>query len=499
VENQKVTLGIDVQKSSFSKKNVFIMDPGPTYTGVPHFVRTGNIVFASQPISEKTNGDHLRTVLLDEKYAKKYCIVRTARATLDSALVMDIAERAGVLYKAVHSDKIAENLGFLSSVPRHTTLVHICGIARMGQELDKTHIGFVYEQANNPAIDTLLQGLLGRVCGHNANPNIDIFVSSKREKEVREYAKAVKKSPEECVAAFARIGPALNVKKSPQRRWLSLGHYVKGADGSIWKQIVPVKFMMNGLATTRPSERPWQLHQLLKDTPSILDGHAHKDHILSSIIFEGTHNGQTIHTGGYTEASTGKNPQHIPKIEECVTKNTPYEWDKGADPGLRPIRIIYSNTNSDVYIVGYAPADNEVTREEWNKLAGMSDTLKKSNYNPAHVAVTEAGRKIQNVNGGQLIVFPKETSENDVLFYEEVCKAIQRSMENPLVQKEISSVWCDGTKEFKGIRLCKRTFTQEKVDAIKKKIEEEYTVKLKFSKTRGRQPTCWFQYSSISW
>ena len=65
VENQKVTLGFDVQRNSFSAKNVFIMDPGPTYTGVPHFLRNENIIFASQPISEKTNGDHLRVVLLD--------------------------------------------------------------------------------------------------------------------------------------------------------------------------------------------------------------------------------------------------------------------------------------------------------------------------------------------------------------------------------------------------------------------------------------------------
>ena len=66
------------------------------------------------------------------------------------------------------------------------------------------------------------------------------------------------------------------------------------------------------------------------------------------------------------------------------------------------------------------------------------------------------------------------------------------------IQKEIMSVYCDGTKEFKGIRLCKRVFTQDKIDAIKKKIEEEFTIKLKFTKTRGRQPTGYFQYSSVS-
>ena len=117
------------------------MDPGPTYTGVADFLSNGNIIFASEPINEKTNGDHLRAVLMDEKYARKYCIVRTARASLDADLVRDIADRAGVIYKPVHSDKIIDSLNFLKNEPRHTTLVHICGIARMGQELYKNHIG----------------------------------------------------------------------------------------------------------------------------------------------------------------------------------------------------------------------------------------------------------------------------------------------------------------------------------------------------------------------
>ena len=128
------------------------------------------------------------------------------------------------------------------------------------------------------------------------------------------------------------------------------------------------------------------------------------DHILSSIIYRGHYGEHKINFGGFTEASSGNNKQNI-KIEKCIEQNKPYEWDKSDDPGLIPIRIIYSKDNTDVYIVGYAPAEEEITREEFNKFSGMNTTLKKCNFNPAHVAVTEAGRKIPNVNGGQLIVF----------------------------------------------------------------------------------------------
>jgi hypothetical protein len=501
VENQKVTLGIDVQQDIFSAKNVFIMDPGPTYTGVPHFLRNENIIFASQSISEKTNGCHLRAVLLDEKYARKYCIVRTARAALDTELVKDIADRAGVIYKPVHSDKITESLEFLSTVPRHTTLVHICGIARMGQELDKTHIGFVYEQSKNPAIDTLLQGLLGRVCGHNANPDIDIYVSAKREREVREYATAVELSAEECVAAFARIGPALNVKSGGGHKH-SLQDTTIDKSGNFWRKMIPIKFPYSILGSGFDSREITHedLLSLFQEHPELLDGNPDKQFIMSELEF--VHHADHLSNLDLSRPSYSKN-----NLEETVSqKKRSFQFGAGSanipyseTHNVIPFYALYDKSSKkDVYFTGFAP-DTTMTRTIWDSQIGMNSTLKKCNFNPAHVAVTEAGRKIHNVNGGQLIVFPRETSEDEVLFCEELRKAIQRSKDNSQIQCEVSSVWCMGTKEFKGIRLSKRVFDQEKLDSIKKKLQTEFSIKLKFTKTRGRQPTDWFQFSSISW
>ena len=157
------------------------MDPGPTYTGVAEFLSNGNIIFASEPINDKTNGDHLRAVLMDEKYARKYCIVRTARASLDADLVRDIADRAGVIYKPVHSDKIMESLKFLENEQTYYTSTRLWYCSNGSRIRQNSYWICAYEQSKNPAIDTLLQGLLGRVCGHNANPNVDIFVSKTRE------------------------------------------------------------------------------------------------------------------------------------------------------------------------------------------------------------------------------------------------------------------------------------------------------------------------------
>jgi hypothetical protein len=129
----------------------------------------------------------------------------------------------------------------------------------------------------------------------------------------------------------------------------------------------------------------------------------------------------------------------------------------------------------------------------------VNKTLKKCNYNAAHVVVTESLREIHSVNGGQTIIFPQETSENVARFRKELIASISRSRRISGAQSEITSIWCDGTKEFKGIRLSKRVFTQSKIDTIINKIEREHSVKLTFTKTRGRQPADWFQFSCISW
>ena len=141
-----------------------------------------------------------------------------------------------------------------------------------------------------------------------------------------------------------------------------------------------------------------------------------------------------------------------------------------------------------------------MTEELWNSRMGMKDTLKKCNYNPAHVIVTENKKKVQNVNGGQLIQFPQETSTNEVELHKHLREAIIRSIQNPCVEKEIASLWCDQDKSYKGIRLYKNVFTQEMIDAVKSKLDDEFQgIKVKFIKGKGRQSAEYFRFSSISW
>ena len=79
-------------------------------------------------------------------------------------------------------------------------------------------------------------------------------------------------------------------------------------------------------------------------------------------------------------------------------------------------------------------------------------------------------------------------------------KAAIRSVDDSDVGKEITSLWCDKDKSYKGIRLYRNVFTEEIISEVKLKLEEEFPgIKVKFNKGKGRQSEEYFRYSSISW
>ena len=516
VQNQRVTLGMETDcEVPLSAKKVFIMDPGPTYTGVGDFLRGDKIYFESEPISEETMGLHLQRVLMDPKYVAKYCIVRTARAEMDAQLVERItksitASGLRVNYQPVYGDtikhhkavdgvEIPDSLEFLSNKPRHTTLVHICGTARMGLVLDKTHLGFVYEQSKNPAIDTLLQGLLGRVCGHGANLDVDIYIPSSRTTDVKQYIEAVESTPEDSKVLLAQMSPALNVKKGCGGGGKqTIGHTVKDKDGKFWKELIPAKFSMEHFSQIAQSEWIWETIQELEDYPEILRDNPDKTEVMKNMYVSSTRHS--------AESTSVAAPIRIPEMERCIASRKRYNWcpshvTSHTTDRVKSISFISSTANSDVYLVGYV-RDHEMTDEIWGTRVKVASTTEKCNYNP-HSITTETGREIQNFNGAQMFLFPKETASGVESFSSNLRQAIERSIGSPDgAERSITSIWCVKKKKFVGIRLYKDVFTQAVIDGVKIDLDRRYGVKITFT-TSGKWNSIsekpYFRFSSISW
>lgn len=70
--------------------------------------------------------------------------------------------------------------------PDTKTIIFLKGMCRMGKQVVKTHVRFVMETSCGKT-DTLLQSLLGRMCGYDSRPDILIYIKNLPLNELEKY------------------------------------------------------------------------------------------------------------------------------------------------------------------------------------------------------------------------------------------------------------------------------------------------------------------------
>ena len=184
-------------------KRIVKLEVGDNYRGVQHFYENGKII----PIPVK-NGSTKKSVedwttTIDRAMMKqfnqpepKYHIVRGVEKGKDPTRerIFALARNFGFDIKEHTQQKsdlvwvketdngnttTIKGLSCLEKKPDKHTIVFIKNMCRMGKVVPKKHIGFVFETASSSTkTDTILQGLLGRMCGHDhdGNDSIEIYV-----------------------------------------------------------------------------------------------------------------------------------------------------------------------------------------------------------------------------------------------------------------------------------------------------------------------------------
>ena len=144
--------------------------PGEGYRGVSYYLRNNKIIgFKSWA---KTLSECFKKFFTGKP---KYSIVRVSGDKLEEA--KHIATQNGWAYKVFDSESVAIakktrdsnmilSLNELKNAPAQNTVIFIKNMCRMGKVLPKQHIAFVFESSNRSKTDTLVQSLLGRVCGY---------------------------------------------------------------------------------------------------------------------------------------------------------------------------------------------------------------------------------------------------------------------------------------------------------------------------------------------
>jgi hypothetical protein len=167
-------------------KEIVTMEPGSGYNSVKKMSDRGKIKF----YSDVKQG--LISALGTPHVGYKYAIVRIGPK--NEEFVKQVIRDNGwsfVIFDSISDDPQGKaTWDNMINAPQRDTVILLRNKCRMGKNLEKTHVLFCFETAKKSRTDTVLQGLLGRVCGYSANSeNVDVYLSDKiqRTGEIERY------------------------------------------------------------------------------------------------------------------------------------------------------------------------------------------------------------------------------------------------------------------------------------------------------------------------
>lgn len=148
--------------------------PGETYCGVKWFLNNGKIV----PFTLWSDAMVSAIARTSSVGRSTYGLVRVS-----NKIEMDakrIAEERGFKWIMYDQKWVGDSLAqILSTEPENPTIVFLKGKCRMGNQVPKSHVSFVIETCSKSNTDTVLQGLLGRMCGYHNNTDIFIYLNER--------------------------------------------------------------------------------------------------------------------------------------------------------------------------------------------------------------------------------------------------------------------------------------------------------------------------------
>ena len=149
-------------------KKLIKMKPSSSYYSVKKIKESGRLIGFDNPYLK------LEDVLSKFHFGKKYGIVRVSEKNADRIKsIIDASNWNYVEYDSLgKKERGREDIGTkiwnnMANEPDENIIILIRGKCRMGKNLEKKHLLFAFETAKNSNTDTILQSLLGRICGYS--------------------------------------------------------------------------------------------------------------------------------------------------------------------------------------------------------------------------------------------------------------------------------------------------------------------------------------------
>jgi hypothetical protein len=155
-----------------------LLQPGAGYNSVNDMKNGDRIV----PYDDVADGI-LDALSKSTKNKPMYGLIRATK-TMETK-ILPILQRRG--WKVVSYDSLPETgdegeavWNNMHNAPTQNTAIILKGKCRMGQNVEKAHLLFCFETAQNSKTDTVLQSFVGRACGYSTGSNkVLVYIPSK--------------------------------------------------------------------------------------------------------------------------------------------------------------------------------------------------------------------------------------------------------------------------------------------------------------------------------
>ncbi len=158
------------------------MLPGDNYVSVKIIRDSGRLI----TYTNLEDGLSQALRIATDSTEKKYCVIRISKKTED--LVFEKCLENGwkvYIYDSLDKsnemkEKVKKIWNSMGKAPKFNTAILIREKCRMGKNMQKSHLSFVFETASSSSTDTILQGLLGRTCGYSdGSDRVKVYISKK--------------------------------------------------------------------------------------------------------------------------------------------------------------------------------------------------------------------------------------------------------------------------------------------------------------------------------
>jgi hypothetical protein len=483
----------DVVHLNQNKKIVF-MRPGESYRGVSWYKEHDKIV-GFDKWQEKLQ----EIIASPVAETPKWAIIRVrGEAQVDEVKAMCASSNwSAVRYDQGNKGEL-KSLKDLATPPEVNTIVIIKELCRMGTVVPKQHISFVMETSTNPRTDTVLQGLLGRMCGYPGGSfgycvsnDINIYISQQ-----------VLSNGD--IDTYISLCQSMEMTILPSRATNVIGEHNKGRrDLSHVEPIIPI--YMRELSFPDKNDPNSCLPDVIIALRSQQCENGNSPNVTQRVIH--FLDGQV--SGVVNRDLTRKTfKKMIPRIKKSMHENIPFNTlSSGSGIDTNKLTIFKSTSNDDIrqgfYLFCFIPR----LAEEVAVANPLKKMIPKTNGREIFGYTTETGT-FNKSNGTCGVSLRPETATDISEMSDSIRECIRMSLEpsSALIHsRSISSNFSVEEGGWNGIYISENVYKALiPGGTIYNDIKREFSIKIKIAKVRGRQTKkypigCSVRIAQISW